>query len=77
MQKEKWTQKITLITTTVIDSGKIYQWMLTGERFKRNRIKEKKKKKPSLKCLPIRYILITKRETKLQENLANTSISKR
>lgn len=76
MQKEKWTQKITLITTTVIDSGKIYQWMLTGERFKRNRIKEKKKK-PSLKCLPIRYILITKRETKLQENLANTSISKR
>ena len=32
-----------LITTTVIDSGKIYQWMLTGERFKRNRIKEKKK----------------------------------
>lgn len=46
MQKEKWTQKITLITMTVIDSGKIYQWMLTGERFKRNRIKEKKNQQP-------------------------------
>lgn len=31
---------------TVIDSGKIYQWMLTGERFKRNRIKEKKNQQP-------------------------------
>ena len=28
---------------TIIDSGKIYQWMPTGEKFKRNRIKEKKK----------------------------------
>lgn len=68
MQKEKWTQKITLITMTVTDSGKIYQWMLTGERFKRNRIKEKKQKQNLVsKCLPIRYLLITKRETKLQE----------
>lgn len=45
---------------TIIDSGKIYQWMPTGEKFKRNRIKEKKKQ-PSLK-MPSNKIHINNKE---------------